>query len=84
MYTQYFCLALTKYITIQKFLLVNNFIIKIEFDSLKELKELENLKPIKHNLSWELDKDKTRMTTYIKMKFKISDDQTNIDKYIHV
>ena len=81
MYTQYFCLALTKYITIQKFLLVNNFIIKIEFDSLKELKELENLKPIKHNLSWELDKDKTRMTTFIKTKFKISDDQTNIDNY---
>ncbi len=24
---------------------------------------------------------KTRMTTLIKMKFKISDDQTNIDKY---
>ena len=24
---------------------------------------------------------KTRMTTFIKTKFKISDDQTNIDKY---
>ncbi len=24
---------------------------------------------------------KTRMTTFIKMKFKVSDDQTNIDKY---
>ncbi len=24
---------------------------------------------------------KTRMTTFIKMKFNISDDQTNIDKY---
>ena len=27
---------------------------------------------------------KTRMTTFIKTKFKISDDQTNIDKYIKI
>ena len=27
------------------------------------------------------DNTKTRMTTFIKIKFNISDDQTNIDKY---
>ena len=34
----------------------------------------ETKRDIKHHL-------KTRMTTFIKMKFKISDDQTNIYKY---
>ena len=28
-----------------------------------------------------MHKKKTRMTTFIKTKFKISDDHTNIDKY---
>ena len=33
---------------------------------------------------WAISIGKTRMTTFIKTKFKKSDDQTNIDKYIVV
>ena len=30
------------------------------------------------------DNTKTRMTTFMKTKFKMSDDQTNIDKYMQI
>ncbi len=42
---------------------------------------MQNKRYIKFILMFLLDEIKIRMTTFIKTKFIISDDQTNIDKY---
>ncbi len=46
-----------------------------------ELKSTMDKEPHTPQLKLKCKFNKTRMTTFIKTKFKVSDDQTNIDKY---